>query len=248
MTGMAGGGRTEESPSSGGSTLYWAGQTGALTAAIFDFNGVLWWDEHLQDRAWGQFSARLRGTALSPEEMAVHVHGRNNRHTLEYLRGHPLDEAEVARLAEEKEGIYRRLCLNEGVAFCLSPGAVELLDRLVARGIPRTIATASGRGNVDFFVEHLALDRWFDPARIVYDDGTLPGKPAPDLYRRAAEVLGRPAARCLVVEDSRAGIEAARRAGIGYLVALGPRRRHETLRRLLGVDRVVESLQELLAW
>jgi beta-phosphoglucomutase-like phosphatase (HAD superfamily) len=221
---------------------------------IFDFNGVLWWDGHLQDRAWGEFSARLRGVPLSPEEMAVHVHGRSNRHTLEYLLGRRLDEGELIRLSEEKETIYRRLCLVEdeshsrgdGYGFRLSPGAVELLDFLVTQGIPRTIATASGRDNVDFFVAHLALGRWFDPARIVYDDGTLPGKPAPDLYLRAARLLGQPPARCLVVEDSRAGIDAARRAGIGYLVALGPRSQHEALRRLPGVDQVVESLQELL--
>ena len=228
---------------------------GAVQAVIFDFNGVLWWDGHLQDRAWAEYSARLRGTPLTPEEMALQVHGRYNRDTFEYLLGRPLADAEVARLVEEKETIYRRLCLAEGQGkdgpgwgFRLSPGAVELLDRLVALGLPRTIATASGRGNVDFFVEHLALNRWFEPAYVAYDDGTLPGKPAPDLYQRAASLLGQPPARCLVVEDSRSGIEAARRAGIGCLVALGPRERHEALRRLPGVDRVVESLAEMLTW
>lgn len=233
----------------GGPRLGGPGRGRALAAFIFDFNGVLWWDGHLQDRAWGDFSARLRGVPLSPAEMAVHVHGRNNRHTLEYLLDRRLDEAELASLSEEKEEVYRQLCLAEdGYGFRLSPGAVPLLERLVALGIPRAIATASGRGNVDFFVAHLALHRWFDPADIVYDDGTLPGKPAPDLYLRAAQVLGQPPSRCLVVEDSRAGIEAARRAGIGYLVALGPRPLHEALRKLPGVDQVVESLEELLAW
>ena len=207
-----------------------------LAAVIFDFNGVLLWDGHLQDRAWGEFSAQLRGDPLSSEEMAMQVHGRYNRDTFEYLLGRPLDADELARLTEEKEQIYRGLCLAERACrspgdgghpqsddgFRLSPGAVELLDHLVARGIPRTIATASGRGNVDFFFAHLDLDRWFDLERVAYDDGTLPGKPAPDLYLRAARALGQPPARCLVVEDSRAGIEAARRAGIGYVVALGP--------------------------
>jgi beta-phosphoglucomutase-like phosphatase (HAD superfamily) len=230
----------------------------ALAGVIFDFNGVLWWDEHLQERSWGDFSTRLRGVPLSSGEMAVHVHGRNNRHTLEYLLERRLDEAELAQLAEEKEEIYRRLCLAEdghnpgdqssSWGFRLSPGAVELLDRLVDLGIPRTIATASGRSNVDFFVAHLSLDRWFDPAGIVYDDGTLPGKPAPDVYLRAARVLGQPPACCVVIEDSRAGIEAARRAGIGHLIALGPRSSHKALRWLPGVNQVVASLHELLPW
>ena len=224
-------------------------------ALIFDFNGVLLWDGPLQDRAWGDFAERVRGRRLSPEEMAVHVHGRNNGYTLEYLLGRPLGEEETARLAEEKEVLYRGLCLAQGQdgdgageGFCLSPGAVKLLDWLAAHGIPRAIATASGRGNVDFFRAHLGLDRWFDAGHIVYDDGTLRGKPAPDLYLRAAEVLGRPPGRCLVVEDSRSGIAAARAAGIGCLVALGPRAEHEALRRLPGVDRVVEDLGELRAW
>jgi len=217
-------------------------------AVIFDFNGVLWWDGHLQDRAWGDFAERVRGRRLSAEEMAVHVHGRNNGHTLAHLLGRPLSEEEAARLAEEKEILYRDLCLAQGPGFCLSPGAVGLLDWLAAQGVPQAIATASGRANVDFFREHLGLARWFGPGQIVYDDGTLRGKPAPDLYLRAAAVLGRPPGRCLVVEDSRSGIEAARAAGIGCLVALGPRAEHEALRRLPGVDRVVEDLGEVLAW
>ena len=169
---------------------------------IFDLNGVLLWDGALQERAWAEFSANLRGQPLSPAEMAVHVHGRNNRHTLEYLLSRPRAKGEPERLSGEKEAIYRRLCLAEAAGFSLSPGAASLLDWLAANGIPRAIATASGRGNVDFFRKYLGLDRWFRLEAIVYDDGTLRGKPAPDLYCRAAQVLGLPPAGCVVVEDS----------------------------------------------
>jgi HAD superfamily hydrolase (TIGR01509 family) len=177
---------------------------------IFDFNGVLWWDNALQAQAWRRFSAWVRGTPLSDEEMAIHVHGRNNPHTLSYLAGRPVEGEELARLIEAKETIYRQLCLDLGEDFRLSPGAPALLDLLAAQGIPRTIATASGRANVDFFVTHLELGRWFEVERFVYDDGHLPGKPAPDMYRRAAANLGLAPARCIVVEDSRSGIQAAR--------------------------------------
>jgi beta-phosphoglucomutase-like phosphatase (HAD superfamily) len=210
---------------------------------IFDFNGVLWWDNALQAQAWRRFSARVRGTPLSDEEMAVHVHGRNNPHTLSYLAGRPVEGQELARLIEEKEAIYRRLCLDLGGDFRLSPGAPALLDLLAAQGIPRTIATASGRANVDFFVAHLGLDRWFEVERIVYDDGHLPGKPAPDMYRRAAANLGLAPARCIVVEDSRSGIQAARAAGIGHVIGLGPSCAQPGLRQL-GADVTLSSLAE----
>lgn len=217
----------------------------AYQGLIFDFNGVLCWDSPLQEQAWEQFSAGIRGEPLSHDEMAVHVHGRNNRHTLEYLVGRSLEAREIERLSEQKETIYRQLCLDQGPGFQLSPGAVELLDFLVAYSIRHTIATASGRDNLDFFVEHLGLDRWFDVEQIVHDNGVRPGKPAPDIYLQAAANLDLEPGRCVVVEDSHSGIQAAHAAGIGCIVALGPVHTHRRLAQLDGVDQVVESLDQV---
>jgi beta-phosphoglucomutase-like phosphatase (HAD superfamily) len=135
--------------------------------------------------------------------------------------------------------------LDQGEEFKLSPGAVDLLVFLIAHQIPRTITTASEKTNLDFFVDHLHLDRWFDPSLIVYDDGTRPGKPAPDIYLQAARYLGLAPAQCVVVEDSRSGIEAAHAAGIGHVVALGPADKHHELARLSGVHQSFEGLGEL---
>jgi beta-phosphoglucomutase-like phosphatase (HAD superfamily) len=95
---------------------------------------------------------------------------------------------------------------------------------------------------VAFYVEHLGLGRWFPPPWIIYDRGHTPGKPAPHIYLEAAEVLGLPPAACVVVEDSLAGIAAARAAGIGRVVALGPAERHAELAALPGVDEVIVDL------
>ena len=99
-----------------------------------------------------------------------------------YLLRKPLTQEQVWELIERKETIYRELCLQDEERFRLAPGAAELLDWLCEHGIPHTIATASEIRNVRFFREHFGLDRWFDPRRIVYDDGTFSGKPAPDIY------------------------------------------------------------------
>lgn len=214
---------------------------------IFDFNGVLWWDSQLQAQAWRQFAHVHTGHSLTDADINTHVHGRTNRHTFEYLLQRSLTAAEVADLIQRKEGIYRQLCLEQGTGFRLSPGAVTLLADLQARRIPHTIATASEKSNLDFFFAHLDLQRWFDPAQVVYDDGTRPGKPAPDVYLQATRNLALPPAACVVVEDSRSGIEAARRAGIGCIVALGPAATHPQLRQTPGVGQVIASLTELPA-
>ncbi|QRK10077.1 HAD family phosphatase [Archangium violaceum] len=220
---------------------------GTFKGVIFDFNGVLFWDSHLQERAWRELSAEVRGTPFTDEEMRLHVHGRINAYTLSYLLGRTLTPVEEQSLTQRKEGAYRRLCLVDREAFRLSPGAQELLESLRRRGIPRTIATSSPRVNLDFFIEHLSLGRWFNSADILYDDGTFPGKPAPDIYLKAAARLGLAPADCVVVEDAVSGIVAACRAGIGCIVALGPVERHAELLALEGVTAAIARLDELPA-
>lgn len=221
------------------------GDNRMIKGVIFDFNGVLWWDGHLQDQAWKAYSATLRGYPLTDEEMDVHVHGRNNRYTLRYLLREEIAGAKLERLSEEKETIYRELCLAQGENFRLSPGASEFLDFLADGQIPCTIASASPISNVDFFVQHLELQRWFDPAKIICDDGLRAGKPAPDFFLQAAIELGEEAGDCMIVEDSRSGIKAALAAGAGQIVALGPVQKHASLQALTGVDLTVARLSDI---
>lgn len=220
-------------------------QKGKYSGIIFDFNGVLWWDNRLQDESWHDFSAEQRGYPLSDLEMAQDVHGRNGRYTLELLSGRPLSAQEVEDLMEQKETIYRRMCLAQGENFRLSSGAEPLLDFLVAQNIPHTIATASARPNLDFFLEQLDLGRWFDTALIVYDDGTMAGKPAPDFYLAAAERLDLPPKSCVVVEDSISGLQAAHAAGIGRVIALVGDGGHVQRLEIPPNTRIIRDLTEL---
>ncbi len=221
------------------------GDTLNYQGLIFDFNGVLWFDSDLQEKSWRDFSRKVRGRAFNQAEMARHVHGRNNLYTLTYLTGRDLDNEEIGGLIEEKESLYRQLCLQKGTDFKLSPGAIPLLENLQASGIPFTIATASEFNNVQFFIRHLHLDTWFDPGKIVYDDGSHPSKPDPAIFLKAADRLGLHPNQCVVIEDSISGLEAAHRAGIGHLIALGPKNQHQRLANFPGVKMVIETLVQV---
>ena len=212
---------------------------------VFDFNGVLWWDSHLQEQAWREFALEQFGILLTDEIMTCEVHGRNNKHTLEFLAGTHLGEKQIEQLSHQKEMLYRRLCLAEGGGFQLSPGAIDLLDALRTGEIPRTIATASGRDNLLFFIEQLQLERWFDPELMLYDDGVRPGKPAPDIYLQAAKMIGLNPGNCVVVEDSIAGIQAARTAGIGHIIALVHDGRELSYNTNIGIDLSLERLSQV---
>lgn len=77
------------------------------------------------------------------------------------------------------------------------------------------------------------------------DDGGFAGKPAPDIYLLAAKKLNVDPKDCLVIEDSKSGIESAFAAGIGKTIALGPKHKHKELSLLPGVDEVVENLGQV---
>lgn len=182
-----------------------------MTGIIFDFNGTMFFDEKFQEKAWRQFLETKIGREVTEEEFQEYVHGRNSEITLPYFLKRDLTKEEVMSLEEEKEVVYRSLCL-ESEDFKLADGISEFLDELVERKIPMTIATASALNNVKFFFEHLHLDKWFEFDKVVFNDGTLPGKPEPDLFLKAAEKINMDIEKCIIFEDSKSGIEAARRA------------------------------------
>ena len=170
--------------------------------------------------------------------------GRTNEDIIAYAIGRKPDKTLVEKYTAEKEAIYRQMCRDDKEHFVLTDGAVELLDYLKLRNIPRTIATMSEKVNVDFFIQGFHLEKWFDLDKIVYDNGKIPGKPAPDIYEIAAENIGLPPAECIVVEDAVSGIAAAKNAGAGKIIAIGPEENHNFLMSLDGVSETITNFYE----
>jgi HAD superfamily hydrolase (TIGR01509 family) len=185
---------------------------------IFDFNGTLFWDSAYHEQAWQEMARQIRSKELSPEEIRTHLHGRTNSAVIEYLCGREVDSDEIASIATEKEKIYRNICLSLNGGFKLAPGVPEILTLLKEKQIPMTIATSSELENLHFYFRHLELNRWFDLDQIIYDNGTFPGKPAPDIFLCAAKMLRLLPAECTVLEDSFSGIRSAIAAGIGRII------------------------------
>ena len=188
-----------------------------MLGVIFDSNGTMFFDEDFQEISWKNYIRQKTGHDISHEEFQHCIHGRNSADSLEYFLGHPVSRDLMDAFEEEKEAIYRNLCLKSK-DFKLADGLTDFLDLLKEHKIPMTIATASGWNNVKFFFEHLNLDHWFDIRNIVYNDGTIPGKPEPDLYLKAAEKLHTDIHQCVVFEDAFSGIESAKRAGAGKII------------------------------
>ena len=215
-----------------------------VKAIIFDFNGTLFWDTELHSEAWIKFSSTIRDKPLSNEEMELFI-GKNNRTTLEYIKGSPLTKSEYENWSNQKETCYREICLKNKENLHLAPGAEEFLDYLNEKGIPHAIASMAGEDNMEFYQEVFNLSKWFSPENIICDNGNIPGKPDPTIYLRAIQTLGVSPKDCLIVEDSANGIEAAHRSGAAIIFAIGPKEKHSELMKLPGVTRAISDFSEI---
>ena len=182
---------------------------------IFDFNGTLFWDSEYQETSWDKYLER-HNINLTEAQKREYIHGRNGKDTLEYLFKRKLSDSEVHEYTEEKEILYREECLKHKME--LAPGAKMLLDYLKGKEIPMAIATASGKTNVDFFIDKFNLLDYFSEEHIIYNDGTTKGKPHPDLFEKAIKRLGVNKAETIIFEDSFSGIQAAINSNVASVI------------------------------
>jgi HAD superfamily hydrolase (TIGR01509 family) len=177
-------------------------------AVLWDLDGTLVDSEDYHWRSWRDAMA-AEGIDLSYDRFLASFGLRNDRILRGWL-GDSVDPARIQRIGDAKEAEYRRLAEREGLTPL--PGAAEWTARLHADGWHQAIASSAPRLNVEVMLRVLHLDRYFD-AIAAAEDVTI-GKPDPQVFVRAAEHLGVPPSRCIVVEDAPAGVEAARAGGM----------------------------------
>ncbi|MFE5144155.1 HAD family hydrolase [Streptomyces fagopyri] len=120
-------------------------------------------------------------------------------------------------------------------------GAVQVLEKLTADGVPYCVASSGSHERIRVGHRATGLDRWFDEERVFSSQDVGRGKPAPDLFLHAAERMGVPPRRCVVVEDSPLGVQAANAAGMDVygFTAMTP------AARLTGATRLFAGLEDL---
>lgn len=189
-------------------------------AVLFDCDGVLADSEALHNRIIAEEISAL-GWAMDAAEAERRFIGLSWRNIV------PLVEA---RLGPDSvpgdfvEGVVARVlrALREEVVPI--PGALEALRVIVAAGIPVAVASNSSRAELRTKLHGLGLTEIFRGRTFSYDDVAMP-KPAPDMYRAAAESCGADPHHCVVVEDSLTGSRAGLAAGcrvLGFAHATDP--------------------------
>lgn len=215
----------------------------SIQAILWDLDGTLADTEELHFHSWRH--------VLTPygidytHALFIASFGRTNAEIIPELLGAAASPALVEKISSDKESHYRDL-LRQGELQLLA-GVQHWLDEFRQQRLQQAIGSSGPMANIVASVEALGIGDYFHS---IVSGARLPkGKPDPTIFRLAAAAVGMAPEHCLVIEDSVAGIEAARRAGM-ISVAVGKvihtSRLHDRLAAVPGRACVlVESLAEL---
>ena len=177
-------------------------------AVLWDMDGTLVDSAQYHWQAWRDTMSR-EGSPITREEFLATFGQRNDSILKQWLGGRATTES-IRRIGDAKESLYRQHVRNKGVAAL--PGALDWVQRLHRQGWRQAIASAAPRANIETILDVLQATEYFQA--IVSADDVHRGKPDPEVFLVAAGKLGVPPRHCIVVEDARHGIEAARAAGM----------------------------------
>lgn len=204
-------------------------------ALLFDMDGTLVDNTAAHIRAFEIFCGRYGVTGW--QERLREGFGMGNDDIMRLVMPEEvIRQRGLAALADEKEAIYREIYAPD-----IRPvdGLKELLERLRRDGIRCAVGSSGCKANVDFVLDRCGIRSYFEAQ--ISGDMVSHCKPDPEIYLKAAAALHLSPAECVVVEDAKAGIEAARRAGAGRVVALVTTLPREILERETSADLIVDT-------
>jgi beta-phosphoglucomutase family hydrolase len=228
------------------------GLSSNITACLFDLDGVITQTAKVHARAWKQmFDAFLETQPQQPPFDPVNDYER-------YIDGKPREdgvrsflasrhltvpEENIQALAAQKDRLFLEMIHTQGVETY--DGSIQYIH--AARVSGRKLAVVSSSKHTTEVLRAVNLAELFDAQvdGIVAEREHLKGKPAPDTYLRAAQMLNRTPQQSAVYEDALAGVEAGRAGGFGLVVGVDRGGEKEALHQH-GADIVVNDLADLL--
>lgn len=205
-----------------------------ITAVLFDMDGVIvdserYWHDEQPDHI---FPETLEGEQPDLDETT----GMNYKEIYDYLDANYETKISKDKFIEIFDEVAQDIYRNR---VELLDGFHEIRDELADREVPVAIVTSSPPAWHDIVIDRfdITVDEVISAEHLDAD-----GKPEPDIFEKAAAVIGRPPAECLVIEDSRNGIEAGKRAGM-FVIAYRTEPNSDT--DLSAADVIAEGPAEL---
>ncbi len=209
-----------------------------IKGVIFDMDGVLVDNMAIHQEAFAKYCAQYNITGL--KEIIDRCSGMGNAEIMkEVFPPEIIEEKGIPTLAFEKEALYREI-----YAPVVKPieGLKEFLKSLRAKGLKIAVGSSGCRLNVEFVLKACGIEEYFDA--LVYEELVTKCKPDPEIYLTAISKLGLQAEECIIFEDAKFGILAAKAAKVAKVIGVATTLSAEILRTETEVDEVINNYTE----
>lgn len=208
-----------------------------IKAVIFDMDGVIIDSEPLQYQAFLHCTGKVLGIHIGAEEFAEFI-GTSNIHIYSTLKEKHNLQLSVQEMCHIHENQYINLLRQEKTIRPID-GADKLIQSLYQNGIKLAVASSSPMQHIGIVLDLFTLAACF--AAKASGQECEHGKPAPDVFLRAAELLGVSPEDCLVIEDSRNGVAAAKAARMQCIAFYNPNSGNQDLSK---ADQIIKHFSE----
>jgi beta-phosphoglucomutase family hydrolase len=202
-------------------------------AVLWDLDGVIADTGTYHCRAWQDVFDK-RGVSFTEEDFRRHF-GQRNDTIIRDTIGVSISSEELDIIANEKEENYRRRLADTNIEPL--PGAIELIRSLGQNNIKMAIASSAPMENIQPIIRGLGIEDCFQA--IAWGREVAKGKPSPQIFSLAATKLESAPRNCVVIEDSVAGVAAAKRAGMKCIAVTNSHPRNS----LKEADLIVDTLE-----
>ena len=180
----------------------------AIEAVIFDIDGLMIDSERVSQRSWGLTMAEA-GYELT-DSVYIQMIGRTEKDVKKILAVEYGGQFPFEQMYTNREARFYEIIAQDGIP--VKPGLLELLAWVKAQPLKIAVASSTYCRLAESKLVAAGIREHFEV--LVTGDEVVNGKPAPDLFLAAARKINTDPARCVVLEDSRAGIQAAYAAGM----------------------------------
>jgi HAD superfamily hydrolase (TIGR01509 family) len=206
---------------------------------IFDMDGVVIDSNPFHKIAWEKFLVG-KGIHFDDQLFENVLSGRTGPTSLRIIFGDELPQKDLDIYLDEVDSNYQNLIRERDDVKPIA-GIHKFLDQVSVNGIRMALATSAPVLNIELGLQKLKLEDCFE--HIIGKVDVTHGKPHPEVYLKALDLLGLPAERCVVFEDSKAGIQSARSAGIKVIGIASGHSKEELLEE--GVSMVAEDFTKI---
>lgn len=181
-------------------------------AILWDLDGTIIDSTECHYESWVE-ALKHHGYSITRDLFDAN-YGRNNQASLSTFLGFDPDPSLSRQIFQKKENLFRAEVPEIGT---MVPGVNTWLTSANQMGIRQAIASSAGMKNITTMLSAFGLLGFFD---LLVSGANLPAKPEPDVFLAAADLLNLSPEGCIVIEDSAAGVEAAKRAGMACIAVV----------------------------